>query len=297
MRRAGEKIEGGAIFRAILAMCGLPSPPLPEHDQGMVRISSLTPIIDMLFPPRCPLCGDVLAAQGGLCTACWSNLAVPTEPACQLCQRPLGANIEPHNHEASASLICAPCIAHPPKHDGLTAATLYNDASRQLILSFKHGRKIALGKLLGLMMAGRLPPLEGKWLIIPVPLHRWRIWSRGFNQAAVLARHIARVTGHQYLPDALLRKRRTRSLGGLNCRARARTLRGAITLHPQHGGCINGARVLLIDDVVTSGATTDACLRALRKGGASRIRVACFARVLDEALPNVTGQEIFSPKN
>lgn len=198
----------------------------------------------------------------------------------------------PEGHDVSATLICAPCIAQPPRQDGLTAATLYNDASRQLVLSFKHGRKITMGKLLGRMMAGRLPPLEGKWLIVPVPLYRWHIWSRGFNQAAVLAQHIAEVTGHECLPDALVRMRRTRSLGGLDRRARARTLAGAIRLHPKRGGLIKGAQVLLIDDVVTSGATTDACLRVLRKGGAKTIRVACFARVMDEALPFVKGQSI-----
>ena len=263
----------------------------------MVRLSVLTPVLDMLFPPRCPLCGDVLAAQGGLCTACWSTLAVPAEPACKLCQRPLGEDAVPDGHQSDAALICAPCIVQPPRHDGLTAATLYNDASRQLVLSFKHGRKIAMGKLLGRMLAGRLPPLEGKWLIVPVPLHRWRIWSRGFNQAAVLARHIAQVTGHEYLPDALVRTRRTRSLGGLDRRARARTLAGAISLRPKRLAMIKGAKVLLIDDVVTSGATTDACLRALRKWGAETIRVACFARVLDEALPNAGGREIDIQQN
>ncbi len=293
----GEKIEGGAIFRAIPAVRRLPSPPLLEHRPDMVRLSVLTPVLDMLFPPRCPLCGDVLAAQGGLCTACWSDLAIPAEPACKLCQRPLGDDAMPEGHDVSNSLICAPCIAQPPRHDGLTAATLYNDASRQLVLSFKHGRKIAMGKLLGRMMAGRLPPLEGKWLIVPVPLHRWPIWSRGFNQAAVLAQHIAEATGHECLPDALVRTRRTRSLGGLDRRARARTLAGAIRLHPKRGELIKGAQVLLIDDVVTSGATTDACLRVLRKGGAETIRVACFARVLDEALPFTKGRKISTPEN
>ena len=129
----------------------------------------LGPIVDLVFPPRCPLCGAGLAAQTGLCAACWSGLAVPGERCCTACQRPL-------DRQTAVGSICAPCLAHPPRHDGIAAGTLYNDTSRRLILAPKHGHRIALAPLLARLMAAQLPPQIGTgWLIVPVPLHRWRL--------------------------------------------------------------------------------------------------------------------------
>src|SRR5690606_16350810 len=118
----------------------------------------LAPVIDLIYPPRCPLCGEALAAQHGLCAACWSELAIPGEPACARCQRPFGHSV------ATAGAICGPCLAAPPLHDGIAAATLYNDASRRLVLAFKHGRRIALAPLLARLMAPRLPEMDATWL-------------------------------------------------------------------------------------------------------------------------------------
>lgn len=248
----------------------------------MAARSFLTPLIDLMFPPRCPLCGEALAEQGGLCLACWSELAIPGEPACTRCQRPLPERVAQAAPEGRP--VCAPCLASPPLHEGIAAATLYNAISRDLVLQFKHGRRIALAGLLGQMMAARLPRLEGDWLVVPVPLHRWRLWQRGYNQSALLAERVARITGQRLVVDALVRTRRTPSLGGLNRRARAEALQGAILPDPRRIGLLQGANVLLVDDVLTSGATTDACLRALRRAKAARIRIVCFARVIDEAL-------------
>lgn len=247
------------------------------------------PVIDLVFPPRCPLCGDPLARQGGLCVACWGKLAIPGDPACTLCQRPLG-----EEHGDDGHLVCAPCLASPPKHEGITAATLYNDASRDLVLAFKHGRRVGLAGLLAQLIVPRLPELDGEWLVVPVPLHRWRLWRRGFNQSALLAARIARVTGQAMAVDALVRVKQTPPLGGLNRRARAVALSGAIVASARWASRLKGANVLLVDDVMTSGATTDACLRALRKAGVTRIRIACFARVLDEAL-DAAGRSGTSP--
>lgn len=252
----------------------------------MARASFLTPIIDLVFPPRCPLCGDALAQQGGLCAACWTRLAVPGEPACSTCQRPLSDSVV-----RAGDVQCAPCMSSPPRHAGIAAATLYNDASRELVLAFKRGKRIALADLLSRLMVRRLPELEGEWLVVPVPLHRWRLWERGFNQSALLADRIARVIHQPLVVDALERRKRTPSLGGLGKRARAEALRGAITPHPRRAARVKGANVLLIDDVMTSGATTNACLAALRKAGARQVRIACFARVLDEALDQAGGED------
>ena len=240
---------------------------------------ALAPVVDLVFPPRCPLCGEGLAAQSGLCAACWAELAIPGEPCCSACQRPFGEG-------TADGTVCAPCLANPPRHDGIAAGTLYTDASRRLVLAFKHGRRIALAPLLARLMSARLSAIGPGWLVVPVPLHRWRLWRRGFNQAALLAREIAQAKQASLLVDALVRRKRTPMLGGLGRAARARALSGAIALNPKRAAEIRGAKIVLVDDVMTSGATTDACVSALKRAGAASVVIACFARVLDEAIPH-----------
>ena len=238
---------------------------------------SVAPLVDLLYPPRCPVCGEGIAQQDGLCAACWGELAIPGEPACTLCQRPFGSDA------MVEGAICAPCLARPPRHDGIAAGTIYNDTARKLVLAFKHGRRIALAPMLARLIAARLPAREGEWLVVPVPLHRWRLWRRGFNQAALIARELTRLTGSRLEVDALVRRKRTPMLGGLGRKARARTLAGAIVIGPRHNARMRGANVVLVDDVLTSGATSAACVAALKRAGAARVIVACFSRVLDEA--------------
>ncbi|MGE3690483.1 MAG: ComF family protein, partial [Novosphingobium sp.] len=202
---------------------------------------------------------------------------IPGEPSCALCQRPFADGLR-------EGAICAPCMADPPRHDGIAAATIYNDASRKLVLAFKHGRRIALAPMMARLMAARLRGVDAEWIAVPVPLHRWRLWRRGFNQAAVLAAEIARQRGLKLDVDALVRRKATPVLGGLGARARARALSGAIAVLPGHRERLRGAKVLLVDDVLTSGATSHACVSALKRAGAAQVVVCCFARVLDEAL-------------
>ncbi len=239
----------------------------------------LAPIVDLVFPPRCPLCGAGLAVQTGLCGACWGELAIPGEPCCAACQRPFPPEL------AGGDALCAPCLADPPSHDGIAAGTLYNDASRKLVLAFKHGRRIALAGLLARLIAARMPEQVGSgWIFVPVPLHRWRLWRRGFNQSALLAQELARARQGRVVVDGLVRRKATPMLGGMGRKARLRALAGAIAVNPKRGDALKGARIVLVDDVLTSGATSEACVNALKRAGAREVRIACCARVLDEAL-------------
>ena len=242
--------------------------------------SSLAPLIDFVYPPRCPACGEAIGQQSGLCLECWNTLAIPTDPSCVLCQRPFG------EHGPGAGAVCAPCMASPPVHDGIATGTLYNATSRKLVLAFKHGGRIALATMLARLIAARLPSCSEERLIVPVPLHRWRLWKRGLNQAALLGRELESLGKGQLYPDALIRRKATPALGGLSARARRRTVSGAIIVASAARQRIEHRDILLVDDVLTSGATSTACVKALKQAGARSVTIACFARVLDEALPH-----------
>ena len=174
-------------------------------------------------------------------------------------------------------------------HDGVAAGTVYNATSRKLVLALKNSGRLALAPMLARMIAARLTTqfageIGPGWLVVPVPLHRWRLWRRGFNQSALLAREVARLTGARLHVDALRRVRYTKKLRGMDAQARRAMLEGAIVAHGRRGRALGGANVLLIDDVLTSGATTDACITALRDAGARRVVIGCFARVLSEEM-------------
>ncbi len=215
---------------------------------------NLRPVVDLVYPPRCAACGAAIASQEGLCADCWGLLEQP-----------------PFAGEGNGS---APVYA----------ATYYNDTSRKLVLAYKHGGRIALSRLLARLMAARLPVTpEGQRppLLVPVPLHRWRLWHRGFNQAALLAQELAGLGKGEALVDALWRHRRTPSLGGLGREARNQALAGAIALNPGRAAQIAGRNVIVIDDVLTSGATSRSCIAALIKARPASVAIACFARVED----------------
>jgi ComF family protein len=173
-------------------------------------------------------------------------------------------------------------------YDRARAALRYDDGARRLILAFKHADRTdtapAFGGWLARAGAELLADAE---LITPVPLHRWRLLKRGYNQSAILARALARQTGLAFVPDLLQRQRATRSQQGLSGQARLENVTaGAFRVHPWHRGRVDGRRVVLIDDVLTTGASVGACARVLRRAGASQVDVLTLARVVrDAAMP------------
>ena len=191
---------------------------------------------------------------------------------CDRCGLPLaGTEIE----------LCGRCLADPPKLDRMRAAVAYDELPRTIALKLKYGRKVALARVMARYMA----PLRGDWgdeaMLTPVPLHRWRLWGRGFNQSALVARELGRLWGLPTESGLLRRTRRTRPLKGLNHNQRRKAVAGAFNAIP--GEIMKGRTVILVDDVLTSGSTAEACARALRRAGAGRIELICWARVVRPA--------------
>ena len=224
-------------------------------------------MLDFALPPRCAGCGAVTEEVGIFCPPCWSKIEWLGNSGCSRCGLPLAGT------EAGT---CGRCLADPPKLDRIRAAVAYDDLPRLIALKLKYGRKVALARTMARYMA----PLRGEWpedaVVVPVPLHRWRLWGRGFNQSALVARELARMWGLRAEVAGLRRVKRTRPLKGLNHLQRRKAVSGAFKANSRVGG----RTVVLIDDVLTSGSTAEACARALRRGGAARVELLCWARVV-----------------
>lgn len=226
---------------------------------------------DGLLPPRCPVCDAVIAADHSLCPACWTAMPFIEAPWCDR----LGT---PFSHDLGEGALSARAIADPPVYDRARAATLYKGAARDLVLGLKFGARRDVAGLMGQLMArnGQDVLLPGS-LLVPVPLHRLRLWQRRFNQAALLAQAVARVSGVAIEPCALERTRRTRQQVGLTAKQRQVNVRGAFRVSPADRDKIHGRNVILVDDVLTTGSTLAACTRVLRAAGATRVDVLTFA--------------------
>jgi ComF family protein len=236
--------------------------------------SVLRGVLDVLLPPQCLYCGVLVDAPGALCATCWASLRFIEQPHCAACGLPF-------EYDVGDGSLCAGCFAQPPLFERARAAIVYDDHSRGLILAFKHGDRTDTAGAFGRWMAraGR-DLIADADLLTPVPLHWLRLLKRRYNQSALLAQAIGALAGRPVVPDLLVRVRRTPSLGKLGRSARRKTVQGAISVRRGRKERVAGRRVLLIDDVMTTGATVDACTRALRQAGAGAVDVLTLARVV-----------------
>jgi ComF family protein len=238
----------------------------------------LASLLDLVLPPRCPGCRTLVDGDGRYCLACWQQLQFITAPMCARCGTPFA-------HDLGPAAECGACLAEPPKFTTARSALVYGGPARATLLAFKHGDREHLAKIMAPHMAraaGTLLAPQADSVIVPVPLHRWRLWRRGFNQAALLARALAKNSGAALAIDALERAKATPMSMGLGRKARAANVRGAFRVRRRDQ--VRGKRVILVDDVLTTGATAEACARVLRRAGAREVHVLTFARVVREAV-------------
>jgi ComF family protein len=228
-------------------------------------------VVALVLPPRCPGCGTLVEDAHRFCAGCWASLRFLGPPWCAGCNVPFA-------YDRGEGARCAECLQTPPRHSGVQAAVAYGDVARTLALRLKYARRTGFAETMARLMA-RGAPVQSD-LLIPVPLHRWRLWARGFNQAAVIADALGRLTDMPVDRMTLERTRRTPVLRGLNGAGRAKALRGAFRVaRPER---VRGQAVVLVDDVYTSGATTEGCTAALLRAGATSVTILCWARVLPD---------------
>jgi ComF family protein len=232
--------------------------------------------LSLIYPPTCSGCGAATADPGALCPSCWSGLRLIEEPVCARYGTPFAVDL------GLGPLLSPRAIAEPPVFDRCRAVALYDSVARRLVHRLKYEDRLDLATVMARMMSasGRTLIAEAECLV-PVPLHRARLWRRRFNQAALLAQAIAADAGRPFVPAALERARATRSQVGLSRAARAENLSGAFRVPPAEAHRIRGCRVLLVDDVTTTGATGNAAARALLRGGAASVDLLTFALVGD----------------
>lgn len=236
---------------------------------------ALSLAFDVALPPVCPACRQPVAASGGLCAQCWSKLSFIARPYCER----LGT---PFPHDPGDGVLSMRAIADPPAYGRARAAVRYDEVARTLVHALKYGDRLELAPTMGRWMseAGR-ELLTGADALIPVPLHWRRLWMRRFNQAAQLAKAVSERSGVPILHGALRRVRATAQQVGLARTDRARNVQAAFRVPEASKAMIRGKRIVLVDDVLTSGATVDTCARTLLRGGARGVDVVVFACVVD----------------
>jgi len=227
---------------------------------------------DIVFPPSCAHCHCRTGRHGGLCPRCWSSMRFIERPFCEVLGTPFG-------HDPGPGMLSAEAIANPPVFDRLRSVAIHEGIARDLVHDLKYRDRTDLAPMMaGWMVRAGGEALDDCDVVVSVPLHRTRLFSRKFNQSAELGRHVARLSGKPFRPLALVRKKKTVQQVGLTANARALNVRGAFSVPEGRTPEVFGRKIVLIDDVFTTGATVSAATRALKKAGAREVTVLTFAR-------------------
>lgn len=241
--------------------------------QGMIQTA-----VRLIYPPRCIGCGTQVESDFGLCGPCWRDTPFIGGTVCDSCGCPLPGTNDGHRID------CDDCMKTPRPWDMGRAALLYRDQARRIVLALKHGDRADLARPAGLWLAQAARPLLQKNILVaPVPLHRLRLLRRRYNQSALLAQELAGQTGLAFCPDLLERTRNTGSQEGRSVAERFEHLTDAIHPHPRRRHRMVARPVLLVDDVMTSGATLAACTHACLNAGASAVFTVVLARAAKDA--------------
>ncbi|WP_321384562.1 ComF family protein [Rhizobium sp.] len=233
---------------------------------------------DVIYPPACATCGLPIAGHGGLCANCWRSVRFIERPYCEV----LGL---PFSYDPGPGMLSAEAIADPPPFDRLRSVATHDGAVRDLVHRLKYGDRTDLAPMMArwMLRAGKEAMAEAD-AIVPVPLHRWRLFSRQYNQSAELGRSLSLLSGKPMVSSVLVRVKRTQKQVGLTAKGRAENVKGAFKVLERRRDEVLGRRLVLIDDVYTTGATVNAASRALKRAGAAEVTVLTFAMALADTI-------------
>ncbi len=236
---------------------------------------------DALTPPCCLACKSPVQSNAAICISCWEKLKFLDDPVCDVMGTPFA-------YDQGEGILSAEALTNPPPWDKARAAVEFDDLSKEFVHALKYRDQFEAGLFMArlMMRAGRTLLAEAD-IIIPVPLHRFRLWKRRFNQAAILAQHLSKPTKKAFDPTILVKTRATPQQVGLDAQRRHKNVRNAFAVTPRGRSQVEGMCILLVDDVRTTGATTTACVTALKKSGAAKVHVLSFALVNTPFKPHI----------